>query len=172
MSSAKKIVLPGVFTALLIGGQYVLSGISGIEIVTVLFLAFTYMCGIVQGLLVANAFSLLRCFIFGFTPSVIVLYLVYYNIFALVFGTIGKLFNREYSIKKHVIIILIAVIMTVLFTMLDNVITPLMYGFTAKATKVYFLASLYTVIPQMICTFVTVLIIFPGLLKAFKLVRI
>jgi len=172
MSSAKKIVLPGVFTALLIGGQYVLSGISGIEIVTVLFLTFTYMCGIVQGLLVANAFSLLRCFIFGFTPSVIVLYLVYYNIFALVFGTIGKLFNREYSIKKHVIIILIAVIMTVLFTMLDNVITPLMYGFTAKATKAYFLASLYTVIPQLICTFVTVLIIFPGLLKAFKIVRI
>jgi ribose/xylose/arabinose/galactoside ABC-type transport system permease subunit len=83
MNSAKKIILPGVFTALLIGGQLALSGISGIEVVTVLLLTFVYKYGIGQGLLVANSFSLLRCFIFGFIPNVIVLYLIYYIIISL-----------------------------------------------------------------------------------------
>ena len=168
MNSAKKIILPGVFTALLIGGQLALSGISGIEVVTVLLLAFVYKYGIVQGLLVANSFSLLRCFIFGFIPNVILLYLIYYNIFVLVFGFLGKVFRHEYSIKKHIMVIVVAVVMTVLFTITDNVLTPLIYGFTANTAKAYFVASLYTVIPQIVCTFATVLIIFPGLLRLLK----
>ena len=168
MNSAKKIILPGVFTALLIGGQLALSGISGIEVVTVLLLTFVYKYGIVQGLLVANSFSLLRCFIFGFMPNVILLYLIYYNIFVFVFGFIGKLFRHEYSIKKHIMVVIVAVVMTVFFTITDNVLTPLMYGFTEKAAKAYFVASFYTVIPQIICTFATVLIIFPGLLRLLK----
>lgn len=168
MNSAKKIILPGVFTALLIGGQLALSGISGIEVVTVLLLTFVYKYGIGQGLLVANSFSLLRCFIFGFIPNVILLYLIYYNIFVLVFGFIGKTFRHEYSIKKHVVVVFVAVIMTALFTITDNVLTPLIYGFTANTAKAYFVASLYTVIPQIVCTFATVLIIFPGLLRLLK----
>ena len=166
MNSAKKIILPGVFTALLVAGQLALSGISGIEVVTVLLLTFVYKYGIGQGLLVANSFSLLRCFIFGFMPNVIVLYLIYYNIF--VFGFLGKVFRHEYSIKKHMIVVAIAILMTVLFTITDNVLTPLMYGFTANAAKAYFVASLYTVMPQIVCTFATVLIIFPGLLRVLK----
>lgn len=168
MNSAKKIILSGVFTALLIGGQLALSGISGIEVVTVLLLTFVYKYGIGQGLLVANSFSLLRCFIFGFIPNVIVLYLIYYNIFVLVFGFLGKVFRHEYSIKKHIMVIVVAVVMTVLFTITDNVLTPLIYGFTANTAKAYFVASLYTVIPQIVCTFATVLIIFPGLLRLLK----
>ena len=168
MNSAKKIILPGVFTALLIGGQLALSGISGIEVVTVLLLTFVYKYGIGQGLLVANSFSLLRCFIFGFIPNVILLYLIYYNIFVLTFGFLGKVFRHEYSIKKHIMVIVVAVVMTVLFTITDNVLTPLIYGFTANTAKAYFVASLYTVIPQIVCTFATVLIIFPGLLRLLK----
>lgn len=72
MRTAKEISLISVFTALLIGGQFILSGISGIEIVTVLLLSFSYYFGITRGLFVANAFSLLRCFIFGFFPIVII----------------------------------------------------------------------------------------------------
>lgn len=168
MNSAKKIILPGVFTALLIGGQLALSGISGIEVVTVLLLTFAYKYGIGQGLLVANSFSLLRCFIFGFIPNVILLYLIYYNTFVLVFGFIGKVFRHEYSIKKHIMVVVIAVIMTALFTMTDNILTPLMYGFTENATKAYFMTSLYTIVPQIICTFATVLILFPVLIKVLK----
>ena len=168
MNSAKKIILPGVFTALLIGGQLALSGISGIEVVTVLLLTFVYKYGIVQGLLAANSFSLLRCFIFGFMPNVLILYLVYYNIFVLVFGFLGKVFRHEYSIKKHIFVVIIAIIMTILFTIIDNILTPLMYGFTLNAAKAYCVASLYTVIPQIFCTFVTVLILFPCLLKILR----
>ena len=168
MNSAKKIILPGVFTPLLIGGQLALSGISGIEVVTVLLLTFVYKYGIGQGLLVANSFSLLRCFIFGFIPNVIILYLIYYHIFVLVFGFLGKVFRHEYSIKKHIMVVIVAVVMAALFTISDNVLTPLIYGFTVNAAKAYFVASLYTVMPQIVCTFATVLIIFPGLLRLFK----
>ncbi len=167
MNSAKKIILPGIFTALLIGGQLALSGISGVEVVTVLLLTFVYRFGIGQGLLVANAFSLLRCFIFGFMPNVIVLYLIYYNIFVLVFGFIGKMFRHEYSIKKHIVVVFIAIIMTVFFTMIDNILTPLMYVFAGNAAQAYFVASLYTVIPQVMCSFVTVTLLFPILYKVF-----
>lgn len=168
MRTAKDITLPAVFTALLLGGQFVLSGISGVEIVTVLLLSFAYRYGIRQGLVVANAFSLLRCFIFGFIPNVLVLYLVYYNLFVLVFGAVGNLFAKEYSIKKHVVVIVLSLVMTIAFTMLDNVITPLMYGFLPNVWEAYFIASLYTLIPQLVCTFVTVLLIFPVLTKILK----
>ena len=168
MVSAKKIILSGVFTALLIGGQLVFSAIAGIEIVTVLLLTFAYKYGVVQTMFVANAFTLLRCFIFGFMPNVLVLYLVYYNIFAIIFGIMGNTFKHQYSIKKHVLIIIIAMLVTVLFTLLDNFITPLMYGFNEKAFKAYFMASLYTVVPQVICTFVTTLSIFPVLINVLK----
>lgn len=169
MSSAKKIVLPGVFTALLIGAQFVLSGVSGIEVVTVLLLTFAYCYGVGQGLIVANAFSLLRCFIFGFFPSVILLYLIYYNLFVVVFGLLGRAFKRAYSLKSHVFVIISAVVMTFLFTLIDDVLTPLMFGFSQNAAKAYFVSSMATAVPQVICAFGTTLILFPPLLKITKL---
>ena len=80
MKTAKEITVIGLFVALLIGGQFVLSGISGIEIVTVLIVSFCFYFGVFRGVIVATAFSLLRCFIFGFFPNVIVLYLIFYNL--------------------------------------------------------------------------------------------
>ncbi len=168
MKSAKSIALAGVFTALLIGGQFVLSGISGIEVVTVLLLTFSYKYGVRQGLLVANAFSLLRCLIFGFVPNVLVLYLVYYNLFVIVFGCMGNLFGREYGVKKHLAVVFVAVMMTAAFTLIDDVITPLMFGFTYDAARAYFFTSFYTMVPQLICTLVTTVLLFPTL---FKLLR-
>ena len=70
----------GVFVALLIGGQFALFAVSGIEIVTVLFASFVFCFGIVRSLIVGTAFSLLRCFVFGFMPNVLILYLIYYNL--------------------------------------------------------------------------------------------
>ena len=84
------------------------------------------------------------------------------------FGFLGKVFRHEYSIKKHIMVIVVAVVMTVLFTITDNVLTPLIYGFTANTATAYFVASLSTLIPQIVCTFATVLIIFPGLLRLLK----
>lgn len=168
MVTAKKIIIPGVYTALLIGGQLALSGVSGIEIVTILFLVFCFTFGVKQGLLVANTFTILRCFIFGFMLPVLILYFIYYNLFALIFGTLGNLFKREYSVKSHAIVLVVAVLITALFTILDNVITPIFYGFSLSATKGYFIASLYTLVPHLVCVFVTTLFLFLPLVKVLK----
>lgn len=167
MRAAKEIALNGVFTALLIGGQIVLSGISGVEIVTVLLLSFSYYFGIRRGLFVANAFSLLRCLIFGFFPNVIILYLVYHNLFVLTFGLLGIRFKKELNLVIHIILVIAACIMTIIFTGLDDIITPLYYRFSIDAMKAYALASLTAVIPQVICTIVTVSFLLPILNRVF-----
>lgn len=158
--------------ALLIGGQLALTSISGIEIVTVMMLCFCYCYGIRQGLAVATAFSLLRCFVFGFQVNVIALYLVYYNLFALYFGWLGKRFSGETTFLRTVIVVASAVVFTVLFTMLDNVITPLIYSFHPTAAKVYFLQSMTAMIPQSVCTLATVSVCFAPLTKVLQKLHI
>ncbi len=172
MKTAKDVALIGVFTALLIGGQFVLSGISGVEIVTVLLLSFSYYFGIVRGLLVANAFSVLRCFIFGFFPNTIILYVIYYNLFVVVFGLLGRKFKRQLNAKTHVALILVAVCMTIFFTALDDLVTPLYYGFSSGAMKAYAVASLAAVVPQTVCSAITTALILPVLLRIFKAVNL
>ena len=168
----KDVTLIGVFTALLLGGQLVLSGISGIEIVTVLFASFVYARGIKSGLMLATCFSLIRCFIFGFMPTVIILYIVYYNIFAIVVGVLSFVFKRKISVKNIVILVSTVLILTLLFTMLDNVITPLFYGYSRETAKAYFIASLYTVIPQSICAVVTMSCLFYPLIELYERLKL
>lgn len=167
-TTTRNLVTAGVFTAVLLGAQFVLSAVAGVEVVTVLLLSFCYVCGVRQGMLAANAFTLLRCFIYGFMPNVLLLYFVYYNLFAVVFGLVGKAFGREYGVVKHIALVLMAVAMTALFTVTDNILTPLMYGFSAAATKGYWVASLYTVLPQLLCSLVTTLLLFPPLHRLLK----
>lgn len=154
--------------ALLIGGQLALSAVAGIEIVTVMMLCLCYCYGIRHGIAIATTFSLLRCFVFGFQVNVIVLYLVYYNLFGIFYGWLGKRLAGTAMFWKTAIVVATAVVFTVLFTMLDNVITPLIFAFHPNAAKAYFFGSLYAVIPQSICTFVTVLVCFVPLTKVIK----
>ena len=160
MKTAKEFIYPAVFTAMLIGAQLVLSGVAGVEIVTVLLLAFTYVFGLKQGFIVANAFSLLRCMIFGFFVNVVFLYLVYYNLFVLVIGLLARVLKKRYTIKIHVLLTVVAVVLVACFTLIDDFITPLLYGYSAYATKLYFTASLTVMIPQMICASATVTALF------------
>ena len=172
MRTAKELAIIGMYTALLIGGQFVLSFVSGIEIVTVLFLVFCYRFGVKRGIIVATAFSLLRCFIFGFMVNVIILYLVYYNLFAVAFGFIGAKLKNNISIKKVIVLTITACVFTILFTLIDDIITPLYYGFTLNATKAYFIASIPVMLPQIVCTIITcALFIYPlsKLLKRLEL---
>lgn len=97
LSPARQIAAIAVQAALLIGGQLALSPVAGVEVVTVLLLTFSWAFGPRAGALAAAAFSLLRCFIFGFYPSVIVLYLIYYPLFAAVFGLLGRVKPQSYS---------------------------------------------------------------------------
>ena len=154
--------------AMLIGGQLALNSISGVEIVTVMMLCFCYCYGIRHGIAIATVFSLLRCFIFGFQINVILLYLIYYNLFALFFGWLGGRFSGEMSPVKLLVVVASAVVFTLCFTLLDNVLTPLIYAFHKEAAVAYFINSLYAVVPQLVCTLVTVLVCFHPLTKVIR----
>lgn len=173
MKTCKRVVFIGVYCALLIGGQLALSSVAGVEVVTVLSVCFCFYFGIISGLITMTLFSLLRCFIFGFFPTVIILYLIYYNLLAVVFGLIGVFFKRE--IKKWwqaVIFIAVACVMTVLFTLLDDVITPLYMEMSDKATYAYFYSSLPFMGMQTLSTLFTVSLLSIPILKSFKTVRL
>lgn len=172
MKKTKDIVRVAICTAMLIGGQLVLSSISGVEIVTVLLLCFCYSYGIKNGIAIATTFSLLRCFIFGFHINVIVLYLIYYNLFAIFFGWLGKRFSCKISLFGTIIVIASAMAFTIFFTLLDDLLTPLIFGFSANATKAYFFASFYAIIPQTICTMLTVFVFFNLLTKVISKIKL
>lgn len=168
MQETKFVVRVAMCVAILMGGQMALTGISGVEIVTVVMLCFCFCYGVQTGVAIAVTFSLVRCLYFGFHINVIVLYLIYYNLFALFFGWLGKRFAGNISLLKTVVVVACAMVFTVLFTLLDDVITPLISGFGEHATKVYFLQSLYAVIPQTVCTLVTVSVLFQPLTRVIK----
>ena len=168
MQKTRWIVRIAICVAMLIGVQLALSAVSGIELVTAMLLCMCFCYGIRTGMTIATVFSLLRCFIFGFQVNVIVLYLVYYNLFALFFGWMGTRFAGRITFAGKLILVASAVAFTVCFTMLDNVITPLIYAFHANAAKVYFLQSLSALIPQSICTLVTVSVLFTPLTRVIQ----
>lgn len=168
MQKTRWIVRIAICVAMLIGVQLALSAVSGLELVTAMLLCMCFCYGIRTGMTIATVFSLLRCFIFGFQVNVIVLYLVYYNLFALFFGWLGTRFTGKITFVKNVILVASAMAFTVCFTMLDNVITPLIYAFHANAAKVYFLQSLSALIPQSICTLVTVSVLFTPLIRVIQ----
>lgn len=168
MKRTYSLALIGVYTALLIGAQLALYSVSGIEVVSVLLLAFSFTFGVKKGVAVATSFSLLRCLIFGFIPQVIILYLIYYNLFAIVFGAVGKRLKNNFNFRVHLILILLAVVLTVVFTCLDNLITPLFYGYGKDSAIAYFYTSIYVLIPHAICVGASVLLLLKPLLKALK----
>ena len=167
--STKNLIFCALFVAILLASQLVLSSIAGVEIVSVLLLAFSYKKGVKNGLMVASAFSLLRCFIFGFMPNVIVLYLIYYNLFALVFALVGKKFAYNYSVKSHIICIVLSGVMTICFTLLDCFITPLMYVFNFTSANAHFIASIPVIIPHVICVGATTIFLYFPLVKVLSI---
>lgn len=228
--AAHAIATCAVMTALLIAVQYALGFVPGVELVTVFLLAFCYVFGAKYGVIVATAFSLLRCFVWGFYPNIIVLYLIYFNVFALLFGLLG---GRERPVAVWVCPVLLALLAagcmagaligipvsvlyrarlsamlwalfgvlagllalyialwavggrragqgreaaslaalaalcTVCFTLLDDVLTPLFYGYSFDAAVAYFYAGFFAMLPQTICTVLSVLLLFYPLRKVF-----
>ncbi len=168
MNSTKFIVRVAMSVALLIAVQMALSMVSGVELVTVILLCLSFCYGIRTGLAIATTFSLLRCFFFGFQINVIVLYLVYYNLFALFFGWLGKRLGEKITLPRMVLVVASAVVFTALFTVLDDVITPVIYGFSWNAAKVYAAQSLVAMIPQVICAAVSVAVLFVPLTRVLR----
>lgn len=169
LQTGKECAYLAVFVALVIALQLALALLPGVEVVTVLFVAYASVFGVKRGMIVATAFSVLRQLIFGFFPTVLILYLLYYNLLALCFGCVGRRIEvKPYTLWKYVII---ACICTVCFTLMDNLITPIWYGYSAKAMKLYFIASLPFMLPQVLCTALTVGFLYLPLQRAFQTVK-
>ncbi len=168
LRAGKECAYSAVFVALVIAAQLTLSFLPGVELVTLLFVSYSFVFGWKRGMLAATAFSLLRQLIFGFFPTVLVLYLFYYNLLTLSFGLLGKRGDPRLGLWKWT---LIACLCTACFTVLDNVITPLWYGYSKEAFKIYFFASFTFMLPQVACTAATVGCLFLPLQKAFSAVK-
>ena len=225
----KRLALCAVMTALLIAIQYVMSFVSGIELVTAFFLCFCYVFGTRCGVLTGIAFSLLRCILFGFMPNVILLYLVYYTLFAVLFGAVGRrkmpvwvcpalltalaamcayfaisglpisvLYSAKVSVMLwilfgilsallvfHAVLLVknkgeqgrelasvtaLAAFCTVMFTLLDDIISPLILGYSAEAATAYFYTSFLAMLPQTICAAVSVFVLFLPLKRVYEAV--
>ena len=169
LKSAKEVARSAVFTAMVIGAQYALSAVPFAEIVTLLFAVYSYAFGGVRGVVSAVAFALLRQLLFGFFPVVLALYLIYFPLLCLVFGTLRK--TKLSGWKLIVVAVVVAVGCTVGFTLLDNLLTPLYYGYTSRAARAYFNASVPFMIGQSVCVAVTVGALFVPLVKAVEKVR-
>ncbi len=165
--SAKEISFVAVFVALVIAAQLLLSAIPNVELVSVLFIAYAYAFGAKRGVAAATAFSLLRQLIFGFFPSVLCLYLVYYNLLTLVFAFLAK--TLKSPVSDLLWIVLTACVCTVFFTLTDDILTPLWYAYTASAAKAYFVASLPFLLLHVINVGVTVAFLFLPLERVFRL---
>ena len=235
LSPSKEIAYIAITCAALLGGQFVFSFVVGIEIVTLILVCFSFVFGARRGIICAVAFSLLRCFLFGFYPTVIILYLVYYPLLALLFGLMGRCENlssplcavvvnillisvssvcafvyfadvikvaKVYAVTVKILlwvifslcaalcmvydciyfsplktkgeilkVILIAsagAVMTALFTLLDDIITPLFWGYSRTTALAYFYSSFTAMLPQIVCTIVSICTLFIPLTAAMK----
>ena len=168
-NTAKECAYLAVFVALVIAAQAVLAFVPGVEVVTVLFIAYAFVFGWGRGMIAATAFSLLRQMLFGLTPNVLVLYLVYFNFLTAVFGLLGKAIKRPVLFLP--IIILCGCVCTAGFTLFDDFLTPLWYAYSARATSAYFYASLPVMFSQILCTAITVGGLFLPLRSAFVFVK-
>lgn len=164
--SAKECAYIAVFVSLVLAVQLALSAVPGVEAVTALFVCYAFVFGVKRGMAAATVFSLLRQLVFGFFPTVLILYLVYYNILTVAFGALGR--RRLCAWKILPLFVALACTCTVLFTILDNVITPLWYGYSAKAAKAYFYASLPVLGAHAVSTGVSVAVLFLPLTRAFS----
>ena len=171
VKSAREIACAGITVALLIGGQYALSMISGIEIVTAIFALYCLVFGAISGVIVAVAFSLIRCFVFGFFPQVIILYLIYYVSFALVVGLLSKVLKDRQKWLTMIVLTVVCAILTVGFTAIDNLLNIVFFGVSGDAIKIYILQSLPVLFRQVVCVCVTIPLLFYPLGKVFQLAK-
>jgi hypothetical protein len=166
--SAKECAFIAVFVATVIAAQLALSALPGVEVVTALFVSYSFAFGVRRGCVAAIVFSLLRQLLFGFFPTVLIVYLIYYTILTAVFGLLGK---RVKNLLKYLwLIVMVACICSVCFTTFDNIITPYFLGYGEKAWQLYVYASLPVMGVQVATVAVTVGLLFLPLQRAFALI--
>lgn len=235
LSPSKEIAYIAITSALLLGAQFTTSFVVGVEVVTLIMACFSFVFGVRRGIICAVSFSLLRCVVFGFYPVVILLYLIYYPLLALLFGLLGKCKNlssppcavivnfllitiaavcafcyfadvikvaKVYAVTIKVLlwvifslcailsmvydciyfstlksrdeilkVILLAgagAVMSAIFTLTDDIITPLFWGYSRNTALAYFYSSFTAMLPQIICTIVSICTLFLPLSTAMQ----
>ena len=166
LHSAKDCAVVAVFTALVIATQFVLSAVPGVELVTVLFASFSAVFGKGRGAFAGLAFAILRSFIFGFFPTVFILYLLYFPLFAFWTATLNRKIRTP--LKSLVVNLLSACVCTLLFGVLDGCIWALYFGSSIEAAVAYIVASAPFTFIQTGCVAVTVGVLFVPLCSAFR----
>ena len=168
--SAKEVARTAVFVATVIGSQYALSAVPFVEVVSLLFICYAFVFGVVRGVVAAVAFALLRQLLFGFYPVVLILYLVHFSMLSVVFGLLPK-WCKWKGWKLLLIATVLGAVCTACFTLLDNLLPPWYYGYTPKAAQIYFNASIPFLIGQTVCACVSVAGLFIPLTKALYFVK-
>ncbi|MGN0818650.1 MAG: hypothetical protein ACI4L9_06740 [Candidatus Coproplasma sp.] len=242
LSPAKEVAYVAVSCALVICAQLALSAVPGVEVITALFVCLSFTFGARFGFFLGASFAVLRCLVFGFYPTVIILYAVYFPLLGATFGLIGKIDDevwekfpprfavticlalaciccacascaaldlikisrlyatatkvllwiiaglcggaliafcilyflkrrgicRVHGALKLIFVTLAAVVCTICFTLIDDVITPLIIGMTAEGALAYFYSSFIAMLPQTVCTIVSVSLTFYPLTSALK----
>lgn len=167
-SSAKEVAYVAVMSALLIAVQTALSPVVGVELVTALFLPFCAVFGARRGCMVALCFSLLRCLLWGFAVNVVALYLIYYTLFALLFGGLGRAVRRLSPAARLACMAAAAACMTAFFTLLDDLISPLILGMRFAP---YFYSSLAVLAVQPAFALGSTAVLYLPLERALRAVR-
>ena len=80
--------------------------------------------------------------------------------------------RRRADLKTQLLVTALAVFFTALFTLLDDALTPLFYGYTKEAALAYFAASLPTMAMQCVCALLTVFLLFRPLMAVLRRVRL
>jgi hypothetical protein len=168
--SAKEVARLAVFVATAIGSQYALSAVPFVEVVSLLFICYAFVFGVVRGVIAAVAFALLRQLLFGFYPVVLILYLVYFSMLVAVFGILPR-WCKWTGWRLLLTATALAVVCTACFTLFDDLLTPLYYSYTPRAAQMYFNASIPFLIGQTICVGVSVCGLFLPLTKALFFVK-
>ena len=163
----RNLVFTALYAAILITDQQVFSTIDGIELVTPLFLGFCYVFG-TDGYFLAVVFALLRCLVFGFSPAVILLYLLYYPAFCWNIIFVKRHLKQLKGLRLDLVLSLLAFADTILFTLLDDLITPLIHGFSKAVWLAYFMASLPVAISQSVLAFLSTGILILPLLSVLQ----
>ncbi len=158
-----------VFVAFTIVAQLCFTFLPSVEVVTLLFIAYSVAFGWKRGMLAATAFSLLRQLIFGFFPTVLIVYLFYYNMLAFLFGFLGRWVKNPLRALGWVLPL--SCLCAASFTLFDCLLTPLWYGYARKAAQAYFFTALPFMATQIACVAITVALLFVPLVRVFRFAK-
>ena len=163
MKQTKDVTVIAMYTALLIAAQYALSFAAGVEVVSAMIAVF----GTKKGVILAVSFSVVRCLAFGFFPTVIVLYLVYFPLYAFVMSLPAKK-----NVDRIWVVVPLAAALTACFTLIDDVLTPLLMSFSKKAWSAYFYSSLPTMLTHVLSVTAGTLVLYAPLKILLTKIRI